>query len=77
MSDFVSTSAAPAADYDGFAAAYSTSNENNLFNAYYCRPEMVRLAGDVEGLEVLDAGCGSGPLMEALRSKARPCPGSI
>jgi ubiquinone/menaquinone biosynthesis C-methylase UbiE len=69
MPDSVNTSAAPAADYDGFAAAYSTSNESNLFNAYYCRPEMIRLAGDVEGLEVLDAGCGSGPLMEAMRSK--------
>lgn len=57
------------ADYDAFAAAYSVSNENSLFNAYYERPEMTRLAGDVAGLEVLDAGCGSGPLMEVLRSK--------
>jgi ubiquinone/menaquinone biosynthesis C-methylase UbiE len=30
---------------------------------------MIRLAGDVAGLEVLDAGCGSGPLTEALRAK--------
>jgi len=60
---------APAADYDGFAAAYSARNENSLFNAYYERPEMIRLAGDVAGLEVLDAGCGSGPLAEALRAK--------
>ncbi len=57
------------ADYDSFAAAYSASNENNLFNAYYERPEMIRLAGDVAGLEILDAGCGSGPLSEALRAK--------
>ena len=57
------------AEYDSFAAAYSASNENNLFNAYYARPEMMRLAGDVAGLEVLDAGCGSGPLMEAVRGK--------
>src|SRR6476620_10792720 len=69
MPDSVSKSAAPVADYDGFAAAYSASNENNLFNAYYARPEMIRLAGDVAGLEILDAGCGSGPLMEALRGK--------
>jgi ubiquinone/menaquinone biosynthesis C-methylase UbiE len=68
MRDPVSESTAPVADYDGFAAAYSASNDTNLFNAYYARPEMVRLAGDVEGLQVLDAGCGSGPLMEALRS---------
>jgi SAM-dependent methyltransferase len=69
MPDSVSKSAAPVADYDGFAAAYSASNENNLFNAFYARPEMIRLAGDVAGLEILDAGCGSGPLMEALRGK--------
>lgn len=71
MPDSVSKSdaPAPAADYDGFAAAYSASNENNLFNAYYARPEMIRLAGDVAGFEMPDAGCGSGPLMEALRAK--------
>ncbi len=71
MSDSVTTSAAPtpAADYDGFAAAYSARNEKSLFNAYYERPEMVRLAGDVAGLAVLDAGCGSGPLSQALRAK--------
>lgn len=67
MPDSVSKSTV--ADYDSFAAAYSASNENNLFNAYYARPEMIRLAGDVAGLEILDAGCGSGPLMEALRGK--------
>jgi ubiquinone/menaquinone biosynthesis C-methylase UbiE len=69
MPDSVSKSAAPPADYDSFAAAYSASNDNNLFNAYYARPEMLRLAGDVAGLEILDAGCGSGPLMEALRDR--------
>jgi SAM-dependent methyltransferase len=69
MPDPVSTSCTPAADYDGFAAAYAASNENNLFNANNARPEMIRLAGDVAGLEILDAGCGSGPLMEALRAK--------
>ena len=61
--------ATPTADYDDFAAAYSARNESSLFNAYYERPEMIRLAGDVAGLEVLDAGCGSGPLAEALRAQ--------
>ena len=65
----MSKSAAPVADYDSFAAAYSASNEINCFNAYYARPEMIRLAGDVAGMEILDAGCGSGPLMEALRGR--------
>ena len=71
MSDSVIKSAAlaPSADYDSFAAAYSARNENSLFNAFYERPEMIRLAGDVAGLKVLDAGCGSGPLTEALRAR--------
>ena len=58
-----------AAQYDSFAAAYAASNEGSLFNAWYERPEMLRLAGDVGGLEVLDAGCGSGALAEALRER--------
>jgi ubiquinone/menaquinone biosynthesis C-methylase UbiE len=57
-----------ATDYDSFADAYSAENEANLFNAYYERPEMLRLIGDVTGRRVLDAGCGSGPLSAALRA---------
>ena len=53
-------------DYDDFAHAYSVSNETNLFNAHYARPEVLRLAGDVSGRRILDAGCGSGPLTSAL-----------
>jgi SAM-dependent methyltransferase len=56
-------------DYDGFAEAYSQANESNLLNGFYERPAMVRLAGDVEGLRVLDAGCGSGPLAAALQAR--------
>jgi SAM-dependent methyltransferase len=58
-----------ASDYDGFADAYSVENESGLFNAYYERPAMLRLAGDVSGRRILDAGCGSGPLSAALRAK--------
>jgi SAM-dependent methyltransferase len=58
-----------ATDYDSFANAYSAENESNLFNAYYERPEMLRLGGDVSGRRILDAGCGSGPLSAALRDK--------
>ena len=58
-----------ASDYDSFADAYSAENESNLFNRYYERPAMLRLAGDVSGRRILDAGCGSGPLSAALRAK--------
>ncbi|MFI2762311.1 class I SAM-dependent methyltransferase [Streptomyces echinatus] len=56
-------------DYDGFAEAYSAENENSLVNAYYERPAMLALAGDVAGRRILDAGCGSGPLSAALRDR--------
>ncbi|MEJ1199300.1 MULTISPECIES: class I SAM-dependent methyltransferase [unclassified Streptomyces] len=56
-------------DYDSFAKAYAVENENNLVNAYYERPAMLTLAGDVAGHRVLDAGCGSGPLTAALRDR--------
>lgn len=59
----------PKTDYDDFAEAYSADNEVNLLNGHYERPEMLRLAGDVAGRRILDAGCGSGPLSEALRDR--------
>src|SRR6185436_8572375 len=55
--------------YDSFAADYSAENESSLLNAYYERPAMIDLAGDVDGRRVLDAGWGSGPLSAALRAK--------
>ena len=59
----------PANDYDSFAEAYSAENETSLLNAYYERPAMLSLAGDVAGRRILDAGCGSGPLFAALRDR--------
>ena len=56
-------------DYDSFAEAYTASNETNLINAYYERPAILALAGDVTGRRILDAGCGSGPLFAALRDR--------
>lgn len=55
--------------YDGFAEAYSAENENSLVNAFYERPAMLALAGEVAGRRILDAGCGSGPLTAALRDR--------
>jgi ubiquinone/menaquinone biosynthesis C-methylase UbiE len=55
--------------YDSFAESYAKANETGLFNAYYAQPAMIALADDVEGRRVLDAGCGSGPVFEDLRSR--------
>lgn len=52
-------------DYDAFAKAYTAENETRLLNAWYCRPAMLDLSGNVAGRRVLDAGCGSGPLAAA------------
>jgi SAM-dependent methyltransferase len=56
-------------DYDSFAEAYTAETEDNLINAYYARPAILDLAGDVAGRRILDAGCGSGPLFAALRDR--------
>jgi len=60
---------AVANDYDSFAEAYSAVNETSLINAYYTRPAILDLAGDVAGRRILDAGCGSGPISAALRDR--------
>ena len=56
-------------DYGSFAGAYAASNETSFVNAYYERPAMLALAADVAGRRILDAGCGSGPLLLALRER--------
>lgn len=56
-------------DYEKHAATYAASNETNLFNAYYERPAMLNLVGDITGKRVLDAGCGHGPMMKLLRDR--------
>ncbi|MEO6091236.1 MAG: class I SAM-dependent methyltransferase [Umezawaea sp.] len=56
-------------DYDAFAEAYAVENETSLMNAYYTKPAILDLAGEVAGRQVLDAGCGSGPMFAALRDR--------
>ncbi|WP_044439132.1 class I SAM-dependent methyltransferase [Agreia bicolorata] len=56
-------------DYDSFAEAYAAANESNFANAHYERPAVLALAGDVSGHNILDAGCGAGPLTAALRDR--------
>lgn len=53
-------------DYDDFAAEYHLENERSLDNEYYERPAVLGLVGDVADRDVLDIGCGSGPLAERL-----------
>ncbi|MER6208770.1 methyltransferase domain-containing protein [Streptomyces sp. NPDC001642] len=65
----VSVDPSKANDYNGFAEAYAAANETNLVNAYYERPAMLALAGDVAGRRILDVGCGSGALFAALRDR--------
>nr|WP_042183132.1 class I SAM-dependent methyltransferase [Kibdelosporangium sp. MJ126-NF4]CTQ95584.1 methyltransferase [Kibdelosporangium sp. MJ126-NF4] len=60
---------ATANDYDSFGEAYAAETETSLINAYYTRPAILDLAGDVTGRQILDAGCGSGPLFAALRDR--------
>lgn len=57
---------AQVSNYNDFARAYAEENETSLLNAYYERPAMLELAGDVAGRRILDIGCGAGPLTEQL-----------
>lgn len=52
--------------YDQFAEAYTVANAEGFFNAWYEKPAMLRLLGEVGGQRILDAGCGSGPMSVAL-----------
>jgi SAM-dependent methyltransferase len=62
-------SSVPVNDYDSFGAAYTAETDASVINAYYERPAILALAGDVSGRRILDAGCGSGPLFEVLRDR--------
>ncbi|WP_242902680.1 class I SAM-dependent methyltransferase [Actinomadura terrae] len=46
--------------YERFAHAYAAHAEDGAYNAYYDRPSVLGLAGDVAGLTVFDAACGPG-----------------
>jgi SAM-dependent methyltransferase len=52
--------------YDAIADAYG---DGGPYNMLYERPAMLALLGDVLGLTVLDAGCGSGVSAEALTER--------
>ncbi|MEM8713497.1 MAG: class I SAM-dependent methyltransferase [Planctomycetota bacterium] len=55
--------------YNVFAAEYGEFVREAPYNAHYDRPAMLKLIGDVEGARVLDAACGSGLYLAALRDR--------
>jgi SAM-dependent methyltransferase len=55
--------------YDAFADAYARANENGLFTRWYARPAVLDLLGSVAGRRILDAGCGSAPLLADLKER--------
>lgn len=59
------------AAYDDFADAFDAHAARSAYNAHYDRPGVLSVLGDVTGLSVFDAGCGSGLYAEELlRRKA-------
>jgi len=46
--------------WEGFAEDYLVHAPESAYNAYYDRPAVLEALGSVEGLRVLDAGCGPG-----------------
>jgi len=55
-----------AREYDAMAVEYALDNAHNSYNAHYERPATIQLLGDVDGLRVLEVGCGAGLLTEWL-----------
>ncbi|MEU7783759.1 GrpB family protein [Amycolatopsis sp. NPDC049159] len=62
-------SRARAAQYDAFSESYATHAEKSVTNAWYDRPAIVELAGDVSGRRVLDVGCAAGHLSALLAAR--------
>lgn len=52
--------------YEPFAEGYEDHARDSAYNAYYDRPAVLELLGDVGGKRVLDVGCGPGFYAEEL-----------
>lgn len=46
--------------YSKHAQQYDAAVQHNIYNAYLERPSLQALIGDINGLDILDLGCGSG-----------------
>ena len=55
--------------YERFAAEYLEHAADGAYNAWYDRPAVLALLGDVDGLTVLDAACGPGLYAEELLAR--------
>src|SRR3954463_9385257 len=55
--------------YDDMGPVFEAFASESAYNAYYDRPAVLGLAGDVSGLRVLDAGCGPGFYAAALGAR--------
>lgn len=51
-----------ALQHDAMAHAYAADNDESAFNAYWERPAVTSLLGEVRGRRVLELGCRAGPL---------------
>ncbi|MFD4743242.1 class I SAM-dependent methyltransferase [Streptomyces virginiae] len=57
------------APYDGFADAFAREAAVSPYNAHYDRPTVLSLLGDVNGLRILDAGCGPSLYLSELAAR--------
>ncbi len=57
------------AAYEKIAERYHDLIDHKPHNAYYDRPNTLKLLGEVEGKSILDAACGPGKYAEALTNK--------
>ncbi|WP_045463226.1 class I SAM-dependent methyltransferase [Vibrio hyugaensis] len=55
--------------YTTHAQQYDLVAQDNLYNAYFERPNTLELIGDVSGKKVLDLGCGSGLYAQILLAR--------
>ncbi|MFG3099372.1 class I SAM-dependent methyltransferase [Streptomyces sp. NPDC048182] len=57
------------APYDGFAETFAREAAVSAYNAHYDRPAVLELLDDVNGLDILDAGCGPGLYLSELAAR--------
>lgn len=57
------------AAYEALAESYNRQIDHKPHNAYYDRPNTLRLIEDVEGKSILDAACGPGKYAEILLAR--------